>query len=195
MTDPYKVLGVSPSASDEEIKKAYRQLAQKYHPDHYQNDPLADLAEEKMKEITEAFDQIMNERRGGQASAGPDSRRSGFSDIRRLINQNRISEAEELLNGVSESARDAEWHFLKGSVFYTRGWLEEAYRYISQATQMDPSNQEYKMALQNMSRQRRYGTANGTRPAEGMMCSPCNLCTSLVCADCICQCFGGRGCC
>ena len=52
MTDPYKVLGISSSASDEEVKKAYRDLARKYHPDHYQNDPLSDLAEEKMKEIT-----------------------------------------------------------------------------------------------------------------------------------------------
>ncbi len=47
MTDPYKVLGISSSASDEEVKKAYRDLARKYHPDHYQNDPLSDLAEEK----------------------------------------------------------------------------------------------------------------------------------------------------
>ena len=49
MTDPYKVLGVSPDASDEEIKRAYRALARKYHPDNYQNSPLADLVSEKMK--------------------------------------------------------------------------------------------------------------------------------------------------
>ena len=58
MRDPYSVLGVSQNASDDEVKKAYRELARKYHPDNYQNNPLADLAEEKMKEINEAYDTI-----------------------------------------------------------------------------------------------------------------------------------------
>ena len=56
MSDPYKVLGVSPNATDDEIKTAYRELAKKYHPDNYAESPLADLASEKMKEINEAYD-------------------------------------------------------------------------------------------------------------------------------------------
>ena len=67
MKDPYSVLGVSQSASDDEIKKAYRELARKYHPDNYQNNPLADLAEEKMKEINEAYDAITKQRAGAAA--------------------------------------------------------------------------------------------------------------------------------
>ena len=65
MNDPYKVLNVSPSASDEEVKKAYRDLARKYHPDNYHDNPLADLAQEKMKEINEAYDTITKMRSGG----------------------------------------------------------------------------------------------------------------------------------
>ena len=197
MTDPYKVLGISSSASDEEVKKAYRDLARKYHPDHYQNDPLSDLAEEKMKEITAAYDQIMDMRRGngtGAANAAS-SGQSQFSDIRRMINSNRIAEAEELLDGVPQASRDAEWYFLKGSIFYTRGWLDEAYRHFNQAVQMNPNNQEYRMALQQMSWQRAHGSNPGSMPAGGMYCSPYNFCTSMVCADCCCQCMGGRGCC
>ena len=64
MNDPYSVLGVSPDASDEEIKRAYRELARKYHPDNYQNNPLADLAEEKMKAINEAYDANTKRRSG-----------------------------------------------------------------------------------------------------------------------------------
>lgn len=69
--NPYDVLGVSPNASDDEIKKAYRDLTRKYHPDANVNNPLADLAEEKFKEVQEAYDTIMNERTsGGSGSSG-----------------------------------------------------------------------------------------------------------------------------
>ena len=64
INDPYQVLGVSPNASEEEIKRAYREQSRKYHPDSYADNPLADLAEEKFKEVQEAYDQIMKSRSG-----------------------------------------------------------------------------------------------------------------------------------
>ena len=67
MKDPYKVLGVPPDASDDEIKKAYRALARKYHPDNYNGSDLADLAEEKMKEVNEAYDAVKKMRETGQS--------------------------------------------------------------------------------------------------------------------------------
>ena len=70
MTDPYEVLNVSSAATDEEVKKAYRDLARKYHPDNYHDNPLADLAQEKMKEINAAYDAIQKERSGRGASSG-----------------------------------------------------------------------------------------------------------------------------
>lgn len=57
--NPYEVLGVSENASEEEIKRAYKKLVKKYHPDRYQNNPLADLAEEKLQEVNEAYDMLM----------------------------------------------------------------------------------------------------------------------------------------
>ena len=74
MNDPYKVLNIPNTASDEEVKRAYRELARKYHPDNYHDNPLADLAQEKMKEINEAYDTITKAREsGGSAQAEADA--------------------------------------------------------------------------------------------------------------------------
>lgn len=70
ITNPYETLGISPQASNDEVKKAYREMSRKYHPDSYVDNPLADLAEEKFKEVQEAYDQIMREREGGFAEIG-----------------------------------------------------------------------------------------------------------------------------
>ena len=63
--DPYQVLGISPNASEDDIKRAYKELVKKYHPDQYQDNPLSDVAEEKMAEINTAYDEIMQMRRSG----------------------------------------------------------------------------------------------------------------------------------
>lgn len=129
MSDPYSVLGVKPEASDEEIKRAYRELARKYHPDNYQNNPLADLAEEKMKEINEAYDAITKQRRrragssssyGGyrtQSQGAYQSQSSSYgsplySQVRQAINLGDLGRAEQLLR--TAPTQDAEWHFLTG---------------------------------------------------------------------------------
>ena len=120
MSDPYKVLGVSRSASDDQIKSAYRELAKKYHPDRYNDNPLSDLAAEKMQEINQAYDQIMKERRSGTQYSGFNARKSSgssqFQDIRNFIASGRLEDAEQLLDGVPAAGRDAEWYFLKGNV-------------------------------------------------------------------------------
>ena len=69
--DPYKVLGVSPSATDDEIKTAYRNLVKKYHPDRYANAPkeVQDQVSEKVKQINAAYDEIKRIRSGGGASS------------------------------------------------------------------------------------------------------------------------------
>lgn len=195
MNDPYKVLGVSHRASDEEIKGAYRELARKYHPDAYAGNPLSDLAAEKMKEINDAYDQVTSQRR----AAGQDTRGGAYSaqsssqfwDIRRLINAGRITEAEELLDGVQLSARDAEWYFLKGSIQYARGWMEEAYESFVRACELDPHNREYRAAFDQLNWQRGNGrpqNAYHTRNHGMGGCGICDICTAFICADVCCQC-------
>ncbi len=169
MSDPYKVLNISPTASDDEVKHAYRELARKYHPDNYHDNPLADLAQEKMKEINEAYDQIQKQRRNGNRSSGTasrpsyantydygygyGSRNSGSSAgadplmqrIRMAINSGNITQAEQLLNEATEHT--AEWNYLMGVVCSRRGWMDEAKRYLETACRMDPNNEEYRSTL------------------------------------------------
>lgn len=199
--DPYKVLGVSPNATDQQVKEAYRELAKKYHPDAYADNPLADLASEKMKEINEAYDTVMNMRRSGSNTgygySGNGGGASQFGDIRRLINENRTVEAEELLDGIPLPARDAEWNFLKGSIQYKKGYLDSAYTYFSTACRMNPGNAEYTAALNTLNYQRAGGTYAGrnggyrTNNVPIVGCSPCDLCCGLMYADCCCECLGG----
>ncbi len=190
-------------------------MVRKYHPDKYVDNPLADVAAEKMKEINAAYEQIQKDRKAGRSSFGNQggyyggnsgyyggntnyggsyygAQNSRFSDIRRLISQNRIAEAEELLDGVPDYNRNAEWYFLKGSVLYRRGWLSEAARHFQRAYQMEPQNPEYSAAYQRIAYQQQYGTSPNYRGNQNgglycCPCDPCDCCTCLMCTDCLCN--------
>ena len=130
MTNPYEVLGVSENASDEEIKKAYRKLAMQYHPDNYTDNPLKDLASEKMKSINEAYDAIQKMRASGSKYQGSSYNGNnygnsnnfygdtGFARIRRLINAGRINEAEIVLNGMSQNERNVQVPIANGEYLF-----------------------------------------------------------------------------
>ena len=195
MNDPYQTLGVSETATDEEIKKAYRDLARKYHPDNYHDNPLADLAQEKMKEINAAYEQITKERGSGGSRGGAyggsayqqyggRSSSSVLQQVRMAINAGEISRAEALLANYPD--HNAEWNFLRGAVCYRRGWLDEARRYYQTACQMDPGNAEYRQALEFME--------NGTRAAYSPggefgteICGGGELCQRMCCAYLLCS--------
>ena len=202
MRDPYEVLGVSPDAGDDEIKRAYRDLARKYHPDNYQNNPLADLAEEKMKEINEAYDAITKGRAGGGAYGGGSGSQGGygygygggsayqqqrqgsgaglFSQARSAIQRNDLEGAEQILQGAP--SRNGEWYFLMGSIAYRRGWLDEARQNYQIAVQMEPGNMEYRQAF-NMMRQGGYGYQPDM---AGAQCDGMDCCTTMLCLNCLC---------
>ncbi|MBQ6206362.1 MAG: DnaJ domain-containing protein [Oscillospiraceae bacterium] len=197
MNDPYAVLGVPESATDEEVKRAYRELARKYHPDNYQNNPLADLAEEKMKEINAAYEEINQRRAGGQsgyrtarsASNAGSAYYGGTPDlvrIRQAIQAGSLTEAEALLNRYPE--HNAEWYFLRGSIRFQRGWMDDAKQDYQRACQMDPTNTEYRQALHYME----HGPARTYSPYGSF---GTDLCVTNLCANaclnpwCICPLF------
>ncbi len=206
MNDPYKVLGVSRDATDEEIKKAYRELARKYHPDNYANNPLSDLVEEKMKEVNAAYDEIQKMRAAGnnssyyyngdtagQSGSAYSGNAAGYEEellrVRQYINSGNFSDAEMILDAIPSASRAAEWNFLKGCVLTRRGYYYEAMRYFETACYMDPSNDEYRNAKEKL--RSKSGSYSTTTRSSGSDCSACDICQGLICADCCCECMGG----
>lgn len=195
--NPYEVLGISENADEAEIKRAYRELVKKYHPDKYVNNPLADLATEKLKEVNEAYDMLMNKSTSSGSYSGQNtgsykstgnsySGGSGYSAVRNLINRGMYSEAERMLTNLP---KNAEWNFLMGICRIRSGWYDSGIEFLRTASRMEPGNVEYSSTLNSVLN---TGTAyrnTGTFGRSGG--SGCDICTSLICADCCCECMGG----
>ena len=202
MRNPYEILGVREGSSAEEIKRAYKELVRKYHPDQYQNNPLSDLAEEKLKEINDAYDFLMkraeSSNRGYGANnggnyAGADN---SLMQVRTFINSGNIVAAEQLLD--RSAVRNAEWFYLKGIIFMRKGWYNEAQTHLQTAVNMEPGNPEYRNALNSMNYSNRgFQSTAYNRRGYGNDPDLCQLCTCLYCTDCCCECGGGDliGCC
>jgi len=206
--NPYKVLGVSEDATQEEIRAAYLKLVKKYHPDKYTDNPLKELANEKLKEINEAYEMLTKKsqstsaNRGqygygggysgsGSAYSGPGA--ADFARARSFINQNNLQAAKQVLDGIS--VRNAEWYYLYGIVYLRQGWYDKAREYISRAYEQEPGNAEYRnayAALNNTGSP--FGRTGQTTQTVGG-CDVCDICSTLLCADCCCSMMGGRMCC
>lgn len=194
MNDPYQTLGISENATDEEVKRAYRELARKYHPDNYHDNPLADLAQEKMKDINAAYEEI-NKRRGGRSGGSQSGSYGGgygggyqqqyassvLQQVRAAIQIGDIGRAEALLANYGD--HNAEWNFLKGAVCYRRGFMDEARTYYQTACRMDPANPEYRRTLDILENRQPYSP--GGAPF-GTLCAG-NPCLSLCCAYTLCN--------
>ena len=211
MQDPYRVLGVSPQATDDEIKKAYRALAKKYHPDV--NNGSAE-AEAKMKEVNEAYSTVMKLRREG-ASGGPGGYEAygGYAGgqgqggayraadphlqaARNYIRAARYQEAMNVLEGIME--RGAEWYYLCGEACLGLGNRVAALNYARQAVSMDPNSFEYRALLSRLEGGARYYQSNGASRGFSM---PVGLCASPLLSCCainllcnlLCNCCSGGG--
>ncbi|MBE6063605.1 MAG: molecular chaperone DnaJ [Clostridium butyricum] len=207
--NPYEILGVKPGASQDEIKSAYRKLIKKYHPDQYGDNPLKELAQEKIIEINKAYDALTknmgnNYSSSSSYSSSTSSRSyetaggsnnsyrndsSEFIHIRQMINSKNFSSAENSLNSMNN--RNAEWHFLYGVVMLNKGWYDSALNHMTTAVNMDPNNFEYRQGLNSL-RQRGTNYSNPYyRKTNSSTMDACDCCTTLWCLDTLCECTGG----
>lgn len=211
MQDPYRILGISPTATEDEIKKAYRSLAKKYHPDVNNGAPEA---EARMKEINEAYSTIMKMRRdgvngssqqgyggnhgyGGYQSYGGYQGYAGSSPrmtaVRNYIRAGRFEEAMHLLEEINE--RTAEWYYLCGETSFGLGNRIAALNYARQAVSMNPSNFEYRALLSRLENSGQFYQNVGSDRGFGlptMLCNnPCAVCClSQALCNCLCNgCF------
>jgi molecular chaperone DnaJ len=164
MKNPYTVLGVSENASEDEIKKAYRTLSRKYHPDANINNPNKAEAEEKFKEIQQAYQQIMREREGGgsyQSSGYGGYGRSGSAgandwseeDVRMQAAENYIRSRhfKEALHVLSEiSQHNARWYYLSAMANSGLGNNVVAKEHAKKAVSLEPNNMVYRQFLQQI---------------------------------------------
>ncbi|MBU5592847.1 DnaJ domain-containing protein [Clostridium sp. MSJ-4] len=204
MKNPYEILGIKEGSSEEEIKKAYRELAKQYHPDQYGDNPLRSLAEDKMREINEAYDYLIKNVKNTSSNQNHYNRESynnqnynsesygseypNFNEIRMDIQRGDIISAERKLNNVK--VRDAEWNYLMGLTHLKKGWNDSGYNYIVNACRLSPNNQEYRHTL-NMINQRNTHYRNSYYGGGRRDDSFCEICLKLWCLDSICECFGG----
>lgn len=204
MLDPYSTLGVSRDATDEEIKKAYRRLSRKYHPDANINNPNKEQAEEKFKEIQQAYDQIMKEREYGSSYesggfGGFRSQSSGYQDeeaIRRQAAANYIQNAhyQEAMNVLSSlTQRNGQWYYLSAMANMGLGNNVNALNHIREAVRLEPDNMQYRMLLQRMEGGGSWYQEQ-QNPFGGMPVGGDGLCMKLCLANMACNlCCPGSG--
>ncbi len=197
VTDPYKVLGVSPDASDEEIKRAYRRLAKKYHPDL---NPGDQEAARKMQEVNAAYEQIKNPEKAAQSGGygtGSGGYGGGYYDPFGGYRQQsygsqggdqyqqaayqylRFGQYREALNVLNNCAsRDARWYYLSALANDGLGNQVTALEHIRKAVSMDPDNMEYLNALNQIENGgAAYRRQAGNFQGFSMGGNPCaNLC-------------------
>lgn len=206
IADPYKILELTPNASDEEIKKAYRALSRKYHPDSYVNNPLADLAEEKFKEVQGAYDQIMKEREGGYSSYGSGSQGANYGnnyskepsspEMKAVYNNITARRFREALTGLASiSNRTPTWYYYSAISNIGIGNNVVALQHANQAAMMEPNNQEYVGLVNQLQwRGQQYQRNSYGQGGNNSSCGTGNMCCDLWCADSLCECMGGDLC-
>lgn len=210
MQDPYRVLGISPQATDDEVKQAYRALAKKYHPDVNNGSPEA---EARMKEVNEAYSTVMKWRREGTNASGFNGSYAGgggrsyggeaygsanphMQAARNYIRAGHFQEAMHLLETIME--RNAEWYYLCGEASLGLGNRVAALNYARQAVSMDPNCFEYRALLRRLEGGAQYyqtgGTGRGFTMPTVLCGSPLLGCCALnLLCNCLCNCCGGSG--
>ena len=198
--NPYKVLGVSENASQEEIRKAYLTLVKKYHPDRYTDEAMKELANEKLKEVNQAYEMLVKKKDDPRSQSYQTSGnywqnrgsytgeyRNEFAQVRSYLSQSNLSAAEALLRNIP--LYNGEWNYLSGVLYFRRGWYNQARQYFSEACRQCPDNQEYRHGYESLLRNSAPYSSGGMN-MNTEECDMCDICSTMLCMNCLCN-MGG----
>lgn len=133
--DPYKVLGLQDNASEEEIKRAYKNIVSQYSLNKYQNTTNEPLAKEILSDANVSYELLVN----GNI----------YKEIRALIDNKNFIVAETKLNLIVDK-NSPEWNYLSGFVFLSKGWFDSAIMHLTTAIELNPDNPEYLDSLNTL---------------------------------------------
>lgn len=204
--NPFVILGVDDSVTQNELYDAYKAKREQYLDKRFAPGEEGDRACEKLDEIETAYkdaERILKER------VVVNDASDVYKKIEEALKAKKYDEAQDMLDNVPQ--RNAEWHFSQSIIYYHRGWLNDAKAQLQEAIDKEPYNTKYSDALKNLEAKTEKKSASGrgfygseqeggrtyrdtnvdpdTNTVGG--CTPCNCCSSLICADCCCECFGG----
>ena len=197
--DPYEILGVPRNATIDEIKAKYKELVKKYHPDKHKDNPLSELAEEKFKEIQEAYDFLVKNKSSSNFNDSYSSNyykeynysysqeNIDYKYIREQLNRGNIDIAENILD--SNPSNDAEWYFLKAFIYAKKGSFYQAQNYLAEALSRNPTNYEYlelKKQLDYYTNSYNYQFRRPSRSRDMSDDLCCNCLSLLCCLQCCC---------
>ena len=201
--DPFVVLGVSRDATQAEVQAAYEKLREEYRAEIHIEGDEGKRAAKKLSELEEAYHAAMEKLANGAEVRGV------YEHVASLLKAKRYDDAQSALDKISD--RGAEWHYYQSAVYHGKGWYYEAKAQLDMAIGMDPDNQKYKDTLERMKSHAADPMGNGAQQGapqgaaggragydtyEQMQqntrrSTACDCCSTLICADCCCECMGG----
>ncbi|MBQ7831185.1 MAG: J domain-containing protein [Clostridia bacterium] len=195
MNEYYELLGLTESATDEEILARYNELREKYNEDRWLDGEAGNEAARMLTKLDVAYREIMDSRK--EQNKNTDGQ-STFEEVADLLKQDKLSEAQSALDSFNE--RTAEWHYLQAVVFYKKNWTNDSKKQLEIAMQMEPENQKYRAAYgklnakndfqrqeaYNQQQQNPYNSGMPDDQMGGNACSNCiSCCYTYLCVDCL----------
>ncbi len=204
--DPFVILGIKKGATQSEILEAYKEKRGHYQKLVFEEGETGADAARMLEELDKAYQLAMEYSHENATVDGDASSYNQFEDVKIALKNKDFSKAQNLLDNMS--SRGGEWHYYQAIIFYEKSWLQESKKQLEIALSLDPGNQKYIRALENMKKKidgtnafrpqssqqnyqnEQYATQRSyQQPSAADSC--CNVCQGLICADCCCECMGG----